>query len=668
MSAAVANARARPAVRRPAGASRLPATSTARGRLYILSFAVAGMLAALRFASLLENPSFLRSAGIVGLSSGLGALLMALGRHEPARLLAKALSLLATVLALLVGLWCAGIAARELAPWHWGLLARQTGRGIEALDGLWPYRGHLPQAREAVMSCIAAGLVPAAALAFWPARRGASTRRLGALSLLVALYVTGAVNGPQAAWKVQGLAALLALGLWGWASRSRRAEDGRAAAWLLVGALVSLLAAGALAGGPVINVASWTVLGEPGADTAFSWNQTYRPLPWSNSTAVMAEISSAAPHLWRATELDVFDGTGFLASGDPPAEPPAPAGGLENHRWITRTSVLVRGLDSTLLLSPGEILSTTAAGPELARLQAPAPDGTQAFSEPPAARTRYTTLAYVPRPTVTEMREAPVTVPSSFKEYVRFVVPGAGATVRVISGSEPDEAEELAGSPYAGVYQLARSLAAGAHDGYDVAARIEAFLQRNYIYNLDPPVSRYPIVSFLLVNRTGYCQQFSAAMALMLRMDGIPTRVASGFSAGTRNPKTGRFAVTGLDAHAWVEVFYQGIGWVAWDPTPEGHSITSEGAFGGAQRSASSVAAEGREGARKHGATGAPVTAKRGAARHTGGTSWPLPVAIALAVLALAAALARGRLGRRRRTSRGAGELDELTRALRLLA
>lgn len=667
MSSALARSPVRPARRRAAGARSLPGASPAPRALFLLSFAIAATLAELRFASLLSNPSFPRGAGIVGLSAALGALLMAIGRREPPRILACTASLAATALALLAALCCAGIAARELAPWHWGLLAQHFDRGIEALDGLWPYAGRSPQAREAIMACIAAGLVPAAALAFWPARGGGARGRLGALSLLAVLYVTGDLNGPRAGWKVQGLGLLLALGLWGWASRSRRAEDGRAAAWLLAGAVVSVLAAGALAGGPVIDVASWGFLGEPGADTAFNWDQTYRPLPWSTSPAEMAEVSSRGPHLWRATELDRFDGTGFIASGNPPAEPRRLAAGPQSDRWITRTSVVVRRLDSSLLLSPGEILSVTAAGAELPRLQAPAADGTQAFAEAPAARTGYSTAAYAPRPSVSEMRAAPVAVPPAFRPYVEFLVPGPGGEVRVISGSSPLEAEALAGSPYAAVYGLARRLAAGAPDGYEVAARTEAFLRRNYIYSLSPPASRYPIVTFLLKDRTGYCQQFSAAMALMLRMDGIPARIGAGFTAGTRNPSTGRFDVTGLDAHAWVEVFYEGIGWVPWDPTPEGRRVASEGSFGGAPNLAAAVATKGHRGTAK----ARPVVnraAARSAPVHQGGAiSWTIPLAITLAVLALGAGLARGRSRRRRRAPVAGSELDELTRALRLL-
>ena len=57
-------------------------------------------------------------------------------------------------------------------------------------------------------------------------------------------------------------------------------------------------------------------------------------------------------------------------------------------------------------------------------------------------------------------------------------------------------------------------------------------------------------------------------MALMLRMAGIPARVASGFSPGSLNRDTGEYRVRDLDAHSWVEVYFDGLGWVTFDPTP----------------------------------------------------------------------------------------------------
>ena len=75
-------------------------------------------------------------------------------------------------------------------------------------------------------------------------------------------------------------------------------------------------------------------------------------------------------------------------------------------------------------------------------------------------------------------------------------------------------------------------------------------------------------MGFLKQDKLGYCQQFSGAMALMLRMAGIPARVAAGFSPGSYNQDTREYRVRDLDAHSWVEVWFNGIGWVPFDPTP----------------------------------------------------------------------------------------------------
>jgi hypothetical protein len=70
-------------------------------------------------------------------------------------------------------------------------------------------------------------------------------------------------------------------------------------------------------------------------------------------------------------------------------------------------------------------------------------------------------------------------------------------------------------------------------------------------------------------DKVGYCEQFAATMALMSRAIGIPARVVVGFTPGTRNEQ-GEFVVTAKDAHAWPELFFSGIGWVRFEPTPRG--------------------------------------------------------------------------------------------------
>ena len=126
----------------------------------------------------------------------------------------------------------------------------------------------------------------------------------------------------------------------------------------------------------------------------------------------------------------------------------------------------------------------------------------------------------------------------------------------------------LADSEYARTHRLARRLTAGAPTVYDAVRAVERHLARGFTYSERPPDHDYPLEAFLFEDKVGYCQQFSGAMALMLRMSGIPARVVSGFSPGSFNKDTGEFRVRDLDAHSWVEVFFTGIGWVTFDPTP----------------------------------------------------------------------------------------------------
>jgi transglutaminase-like putative cysteine protease len=74
------------------------------------------------------------------------------------------------------------------------------------------------------------------------------------------------------------------------------------------------------------------------------------------------------------------------------------------------------------------------------------------------------------------------------------------------------------------------------------------------------------LVDFLR-NRTGFCQQYAAAMAIMLRLAGVPSRVVVGYTHPAPD-KDGKFTVTTNDAHAWVEAYFAGAGWLPFDPTP----------------------------------------------------------------------------------------------------
>ncbi|HYH81832.1 MAG TPA: transglutaminaseTgpA domain-containing protein [Longimicrobium sp.] len=119
------------------------------------------------------------------------------------------------------------------------------------------------------------------------------------------------------------------------------------------------------------------------------------------------------------------------------------------------------------------------------------------------------------------------------------------------------------------VRRLADSLTAGRATRIDQVRAVEAWL-RTFRYTLDLPSGREDasIEGFLFRRREGHCEYFSTAMAVLLRARGIPTRNVNGFLGGEWNTGAGYLAVTGNQAHSWVEVWFPGWGWVPFDPTP----------------------------------------------------------------------------------------------------
>ena len=108
-------------------------------------------------------------------------------------------------------------------------------------------------------------------------------------------------------------------------------------------------------------------------------------------------------------------------------------------------------------------------------------------------------------------------------------------------------------------------------DRYDTVLALTTYLQRTYHYSLQlspVPQGRDPVDWFLFGVKTGYCEQFASAETLMLRSLGIPARLATGYSTGDYDPVLDQAVVRERDAHAWVEVWFQGHGWVPVDPTP----------------------------------------------------------------------------------------------------
>ena len=120
---------------------------------------------------------------------------------------------------------------------------------------------------------------------------------------------------------------------------------------------------------------------------------------------------------------------------------------------------------------------------------------------------------------------------------------------------------------------LARRITAWYNDDYDKVKAIEEYLSDNYSYTLEPspvPLGRDFVDFFLFDGKKGYCTYFATAMTMMLRTIGIPARYVEGYILPPE-PADGnseRYIVTNQNAHAWPEVYFEGVGWIAFEPTP----------------------------------------------------------------------------------------------------
>src|SRR5262249_57566678 len=102
------------------------------------------------------------------------------------------------------------------------------------------------------------------------------------------------------------------------------------------------------------------------------------------------------------------------------------------------------------------------------------------------------------------------------------------------------------------------------------AKRLETHLIQGYSYTRDfgGRSTENPLEDFLFRYRSGHCEYFASSMVLLLRSQGIPARLVTGFLGGDYNPFEGYTIVRGSNAHAWVEAYLPGGGWQIFDPTP----------------------------------------------------------------------------------------------------
>lgn len=250
---------------------------------------------------------------------------------------------------------------------------------------------------------------------------------------------------------------------------------------------------------------------------------------------------------WRGRSFDHFDGTRWTRSEDmPPSDLPRAA---YLRQWGHESPLLVYRVyggppGARVLFGVHPVLEVRAASAARPRF-GPTGDIELRGTDVPV----YTGYSVARRPSDALLRQAadpPGTPPPAGARYLQL--PPLGAAV----------------------IQLADSLTRGQPTRLDRARAVERWLQQEFRYTLDLPRSarEATIDAFLTERRAGHCEYFSTAMVMLLRAAGIPARNVTGFQGGEWSRSGGYLAVTGNQAHSWVEAWFPEFGWVPFDPTP----------------------------------------------------------------------------------------------------
>jgi len=445
-----------------------------------------------------------------------------------------------------------GVSPALVAPWHWADLGAGLAAGVRDLfpvasnaDGLTVW------SRAAAEGVVVIFWIVAAAAARRHEEKGARTLGLVCLTAPVVLSILARGSNDQA-WLG---AAVVPLAL-GW-YRPRRVGRGLGAATAGAAAVVAVTVAGVA--GPREAWFSSASVGPSAAEVrGFDPGHSYGPLTGRRDGTTLLRVDAREPAYWRVRELSRFDGSGWHASRRHEPEVPQPGA----HRETIE--VEVRALRSRGLVSPGDVVDVDGVGTTAG------PGGEVSVDASPLGRgARYGVEADVIRASPAELSAAPPPTSDALRAYTAVQLAGELVEIPLFgSPIPPSTAARLERSHYRRTLDLARRLSRGADTQLDVVDRVQGYLESGFRYDTEVEDGDRPLEDFLFTRRSGYCQHFSGAAALLLRLSGVPARVVTGFAPGRYDSGRGVWEVRDLDAHSWVEVYFEGLGWIPVDPTP----------------------------------------------------------------------------------------------------
>jgi transglutaminase-like putative cysteine protease len=499
----------------------------------------------LRLESPINEP--LRSVAVAGL-----AILPAIVRPLAARLLVF-------VLAAGTSLWI----AYDVSPFHprhlpGAVWSRFSGGFLDFYEVRTPFDPRVHTEMRAVLLTAVFGFAFAVALAV------ASRRPVPALLVFLAGAGWPATLRGSSGGLVVGVLILLgALAiLAGLTRRNVPRVVIPAAACLAVAALLASTSS-AVAKSGLVSWQRWdfyTAAQQP-VSVQFVWNAQYGGIHFPRTRTKVLEIKAPRRSLyWRAAVLDDFVGDRWVGGAPLRGDALEPEDGTP-----LRQDVQVLALADTHLVGATVPVRYDAGDAPLVRDVA----GTAELASGLTRGFRYTVWSEAPEPTPGELGRSRPSYPVELTEPGTFLDVGRDITMPQF-GRPRLFRPEL--ERYAPLERTAIAVAAGAPTPYGAAARVVSWFRTRggFVYTERPPSTgaTAPLVDFVTRTRAGYCQQFAGAMALMLRYLGVPARVAVGFSSGTYDAKRGVWTVTDHDAHAWVEAWFRGYGWLPFDPTP----------------------------------------------------------------------------------------------------
>ena len=277
-----------------------------------------------------------------------------------------------------------------------------------------------------------------------------------------------------------------------------------------------------------------------------------QPTLLNQSSQELFYVNATRPSYWRLESLTTFDGSTWRpleGSTDEPASAGIATEGQPRLYNLQEQKFKIVSLEGESLPAAVQAVRVAVTNPVDSRSDEDTSydfrTGSLEMRGGVVPNLEYEVTSFVPDITYKELRAARVGTADPIYQQTPGVSPEVAELLERWTGDERTPADKL----------LA------------IQSRLRQFF--TYSTEVDPLASSDYLARFLLETRTGYCQQFAAAFALLARQLGFPARVSVGFLPGeTTVSAPGRFIVRGTHAHSWPEVFFEGYGWVPFEPTP----------------------------------------------------------------------------------------------------